>query len=307
MAVYTSITFDDLNSFLRLYELSNLKSFKGISAGVTNTNYFVQTDSSKYILTIFEHSQSKDILFYVNLMSFLAKEKVKCPAPIKTKRGDFLGIIKDKPALLVSFLDGKEINTISRDTCCNVGEALAELHKSALDYKFFQENPRGLSWMNKIFVDLNNFLPSEEIKIISDELQFLDKNSSNDLPSGIIHADLFRDNILFKDNRISGIIDFYYACHDSLIYDIAITINDWCIGESSTLDLEKKDYFLKGYNSIRSIEDKEQDFLPYALRFSAMRFWLSRLYDFYFRKDGEMTSVKPPEHFKKILQYYRNS
>jgi len=306
MAVYTSITFDELTSFLNSYDLTQLKSFKGISSGVTNTNYLIETDNSKYILTIFEQAQPKDIQFYVDLMSFLSQQKFNCPAPIVNHAGHYLGKIQNKPTLLVSFLNGKELKEITKENCFHVGESLAHLHLTAKDYKVSLTNPRGLNWMNEVFQKMHHLLADDEKNVISKELINLDQNFVNNLSSGIIHADLFKDNVLFHNNRVSGIIDFYYACYDLHIYDIAITMNDWCVNASLSLDEEKKDFFLDGYDSIRKLDENEKQFLPTALRLAAMRFWLSRLYDFHFRKVGELTSIKAPEHFKKILQNYQH-
>ena len=306
MAVYTSINFDELTSFLNSYDLSQLKSFKGISSGVTNTNYFIETDNSKYILTIFEQAQPKDIQFYVDLMSFLSQQKFNCPTPIANHAGHYLGKIQHKPTLLVSFLNGKELKEITKENCFHVGESLAHLHLTAKDYKVSLTNPRGLNWMNEVFQKMHHLLADDEKNVISKELINLDQNFVNNLSSGIIHADLFKDNVLFHNNRVSGIIDFYYACYDLHIYDIAITMNDWCVNASLSLDEEKKDFFLDGYDSIRKLDENEKQFLPTALRLAAMRFWLSRLYDFHFRKVGELTNIKAPEHFKKILQNYQH-
>jgi len=306
MAVYTSITFDELTSFLNSYDLTQLKSFKGISSGVTNTNYLIETDNSKYILTIFEQAQPKDIQFYIDLMSFLSQQKLNCPTPIANHAGHYLGKIQNKPTLLVSFLNGKELKEITKENCFHVGESLAHLHLTAKDYKVSLTNPRGLNWMNEVFQKMHHLLADDEKNVISKELINLDQNFVNNLSSGIIHADLFKDNVLFHNNRVSGIIDFYYACYDLHIYDIAITMNDWCVNASLSLDEEKKDFFLDGYDSIRKLDENEKQFLPTALRLAAMRFWLSRLYDFHFRKVGELTSIKAPEHFKKILQNYQH-
>lgn len=307
MAVYTSINIDEISSFLNSYNLPDLKSFKGISSGVTNTNYVIETIDAKYILTIFEQAQPKDIQYYVDLMSFLSNKKYHCPTPIQNQEGFHLGEIKNKPALLVSLLSGRELKSVSNDNCFAVGVSLAQMHQLTQDYKVFIANPRGLNWMNRVFDEIHPLLSNDEVEIIRDELIFLDQNFNSNLPSGIIHADLFKDNVLFYNHNVSGVIDFYYACYDLYIYDIAIALNDWCINEFFLIDAEKKRYFLNGYESIRELSEDEKNFLPISLRLAAMRFWLSRLYDFHFKKDGEITYTKAPEHFKKILQNYQRS
>ena len=239
-------------------------------------------------------------------MSFLSQQKFNCPTPIANHAGHYLGKIQHKPTLLVSFLNGKELKEITKENCFHVGESLAHLHLTAKDYKVSLTNPRGLNWMNEVFQQMHHLLAEDEKNVISKELINLDQNFVNNLSSGIIHADLFKDNVLFHNNRVSGIIDFYYACYDLHIYDIAITMNDWCVNASLSLDEEKKDFFLDGYDSIRKLDENEKQFLPTALRLAAMRFWLSRLYDFHFRKVGELTNIKAPEHFKKILQNYQH-
>ena len=239
-------------------------------------------------------------------MSFLSQQKFNCPTPIANHAGHYLGKIQHKPTLLFSFLNGKELKEITKENCFHVGESLAHLHLTAKDYKVSLTNPRGLNWMNEVFQKMHHLLAEDEKNVISKELINLDQNFVNNLSSGIIHADLFKDNVLFHNNRVSGIIDFYYACYDLHIYDIAITMNDWCVNASLSLDEEKKDFFLDGYDSIRKLDENEKQFLPTALRLAAMRFWLSRLYDFHFRKVGELTSIKAPEHFKKILQNYQH-
>ena len=305
MAVYTSINFDELTSFLNSYDLSQLKSFKGISSGVTNTNYFIETDNSKYILTIFEQAQPKDIQFYVDLMSFLSQQKFNCPTPIANHAGHYLGKIQHKPTLLVSFLNGKELKEITKENCFHVGESLAHLHLTAKDYKVSLTNPRGLNWMNEVFQKMHHLLAEDEKNVISKELINLDQNFVNNLSSGIIHADLFPDNVFFLEGKLSGLIDFYFACHDMLSYDIAICLNAWCFERNGSFNIAKAGQIIKGYQSVRSLNKHELDALPILCRGAALRFLLTRLYDWLNRVEGALVKIKDPLEYLTMLKFHQ--
>ena len=301
MAVYTSITSNDLNNWIKRFNLEEFINFKGISSGVTNSNYLINMSDSKYILTIFEHNKIDELPFYVDLMTFLSKQNFLCPVPITNRDGEALSILKDKPALMVSFLEGKE--RTSRDSKCSylVGEYLAKLHLTAKKFSKINKNPRDLNWMSEMFLNIQKYLSSEDKKIIELEIHYQKEFNREDLPRGIIHGDLFQDNVLFLDDNVSGIIDFYYACNEIFIYDVAITINDWCIDKDGKINKLMFLEFLKGYESVRTLLSKEYDYLNIALRMAALRFWLSRLGDFHNAKKGEITSIKDPNHFKNIL------
>jgi len=301
MAVYTSINSSDLNDWIEKFNFKDIVNFKGISSGVTNSNYLIQTAHSNYILTIFEHNNIEELPFYIDLMTYLAKENFLCPRPIENKNGQALGLLKEKPALMVSFLDGKEKAIRSPKSCYLVGQYLAKLHLTANNFPQLNKNTRGLDWVSDMYLNLKKYLSLEDQGILELEINYHKEMDKVELPEGIIHGDLFRDNVLFLNDKISGFIDFYYACNEKFIYDIAIAINDWCIDQDGQINKSMFLEFIKGYRSERKLTDNEQEYLNVSLRLAALRFWLSRLEDFYNAKEGEITSIKDPKHFKDIL------
>ena len=301
MAVYTSINSSDLNDWIEKFNFKDLVNFKGISSGVTNSNYLIQMAHSNYILTIFEHNNIEELPFYIDLMTYLAKENFLCPRPIENKNGQALGLLKEKPALMVSFLDGKEKVIRSPKSCYLVGQYLAKLHLTANNFPQLNKNTRGLDWVSDMYLNLKKYLSLENQGILELEINYHKEMDKVELPEGIIHGDLFKDNVLFLNDKVSGFIDFYYACNEKFIYDIAIAINDWCIDQDGQINKSMFLEFIKGYQSERKLTDNEQEYLNVALRLAALRFWLSRLEDFYNAKEGEITSIKDPKHFKDIL------
>lgn len=301
MAVYTSINSSDLNDWIEKFNFKDIVNFKGISSGVTNSNYLIQTAHSNYILTIFEHNNIEELPFYIDLMTYLAKENFLCPRPIENKNGQALGLLKEKPALMVSFLDGKEKAIRSPKSCYLVGQYLAKLHLTANNFPQLNKNTRGLDWVSDMYLNLKKYLSLENQGILELEINYHKEMDKVELPEGIIHGDLFKDNVLFLNDKVSGFIDFYYACNEKFIYDIAIAINDWCIDQDGQINKSMFLEFIKGYRSERKLTDNEQEYLNVSLRLAALRFWLSRLEDFYNAKEGEITSIKDPKHFKDIL------
>ena len=301
MAVYTSINSSDLNDWIEKFNFKDLVNFKGISSGVTNSNYLIQMVHSNYILTIFEHNNIEELPFYIDLMTYLAKENFLCPRPIENKNGQALGLLKEKPALMVSFLDGKEKAIRSPKSCYLVGQYLAKLHLTANNFPQLNKNTRGLDWVSDMYLNLKKYLSLENQGILELEINYHKEMDKVELPEGIIHGDLFKDNVLFLNDKVSGFIDFYYACNEKFIYDIAIAINDWCIDQDGQINKSMFLEFIKGYRSERKLTDNEQEYLNVALRLAALRFWLSRLEDFYNAKEGKITSIKDPKNFKDIL------
>ena len=306
MAVYTSINKSELEDWLKNFSIGTLKNFKGISSGVTNTNYFLETDTTKLILTIFEENKLEELPFYLDLMRFLASKNFPCPLPVINNNNEHLTLIKDKPAVLVSFLLGAEKESITEDDCCSVGEALAKLHTSAKDFSGKKKNSRNIDWISTKFNELKKRLSSSDQTIIEQEIDYQKNCLTDGLPSGIIHGDLFRDNVFFHQEKLSAFIDFYYACNDHLILDIAITINDWCSNSDGSLKKEKFDLFLNGYQSIRMLQNSELKYLNNALRLAALRFWLSRLDAYYNILESESVSIKDPNYFRKVLLNRQN-
>ena len=301
MAVYTSINSIDLTEWFKKFNFKNFIDFKGISSGVTNSNFVIFMPHSNYILTIFEHNNIEELPFYVDLMSYLAEENFLCPRPIENNSGQALGLLRDKPALMVSFLDGNEITNRDSKSCYLVGQYLARLHLTTNNFPQSNENTRGLSWISDMYLNLKKYLSMEDQKLIELEINYHKEIDKVGLPEGIIHGDLFRDNVLFLNDKVSGFIDFYYACNEKLIYDIAIAINDWCIDDDGKINTLMYSEFINGYQSERKLTDNENEYFNSALRLAALRFWLSRLEDFYNVKKGEITSIKDPNHFKNIL------
>jgi len=301
MAVYTSINSSDLTEWFKKFNFENYVDFKGISSGVTNSNYVVFMSNSNYILTIFEHNNIEELQFYVDLMTYLARENFLCPRPIENNSGQALGLLKGKPALMVSFLDGKEVVVRDSNNCYLVGQHLARLHLVTNNFPQSNKNTRDLSWISDIYLNLKAYLSLEDQKIIELEINYHKEIDKSELPEGIIHGDLFRDNILFLNDKVSGFIDFYYACNEKFIYDIAIAINDWCIYDDGKINKLLYSVFIKGYQSERKLTDNENEYFNSALRLAALRFWLSRLEAFHNAKEGEITFIKDPNHFKNIL------
>ena len=301
MAVYTSINSSDLTEWFKKFNFENYVDFKGISSGVTNSNYVVFMSNSNYILTIFEHNNIEELQFYVDLMTYLARENFLCPRPIENNSGQALGLLKGKPALMVSFLDGKEVVVRDSNNCYLVGQHLARLHLATNNFPQSNKNTRDLSWISDIYLNLKAYLSLEDQKIIELEINYHKEIDKSELPEGIIHGDLFRDNILFLNDKVSGFIDFYYACNEKFIYDIAIAINDWCIYDDGKINKLLYSVFIKGYQSERKLTDNENEYFNSALRLAALRFWLSRLEAFHNAKEGEITFIKDPNHFKNIL------
>jgi len=301
MAVYTLINKSELQEWLKNFPVGDLKKFKGISSGVTNTNYFVETETTKFILTIFEQNKVEELPFYFDLMNFLGNKNFPCPLPVTNNNNTYLTLLKGKPAVLVSFLLGAEKENITENDCKSVGEVLAKFHTSAKDFSGKKKNNRNIDWMSIKFNELKTSLLTSDRAIIELEIDHQKKCLTDGLPTGVIHGDLFRDNVFFHQNKLSAFIDFYYACNDHLILDIAITINDWCSNGEGSLEKEKFDLFLSGYQSIRRLKVLEFDYLKNALRLAALRFWLSRLDVQHNILVGETVSIKDPDYYRKIL------
>jgi homoserine kinase type II len=227
MSVYTTVTPEQLSLWLNRHNVGTLSDLRGISAGIENTNYFVTTTAGRYVLTLFEKLTAAELPFYLNLMAHLADHGIPSARPIPDLDGELLGELNGKPAALVSFLPGKDVDAPAAAHCAAVGAMLARIHRAGLSYAAHMENPRGLAWWQEVMPDIVTFLPAGEAALLKDEVAFHASHRFPDAPRGAIHADLFRDNALFEGERISGVIDFYFACTDSLLFDVAICVNDW--------------------------------------------------------------------------------
>ena len=302
MAVFTNVSEADITAWLANYSLGELLELQGIPAGIENTNYFVTTGNGRFVLTLFEKLTADDLPFYLNLMSHLARHGIPCPAPVADRHNRFLGELNGKPACIVSRLSGKSVTQPNAAQCAAVGAMLGQMHSAGQSFGDVMLNPRGSAWRFEASQQVKKFLSAQDAALLESEVELHAKNTLNDIPRGVIHADLFRDNVLMDGERVGGLIDFYFACTGNLLYDVAITVNDWCMGADSKLDAERARAMLRAYHSARPFTAKEAEVWPQALRVAALRFWISRLYDLHLPRDAEMVKPHDPEHFKRILQ-----
>ncbi len=315
MSVFTTLEIDDVQRWLHNFDIGEVVALKGIAAGITNTNYFVNTQNNRYVLTIFEKNDLCDLPYFVDLMTHLSAHDVLCPTPIVDKNGVALHLLKGKPALMVSCLNGQDVATPNLQQVKQVAKTLAQMHVAGLNFNRPSINQRGQKWftetVQKVLPHLNI---AADAKLLTDEMaywqshQVMELQIQNGLPFGVVHGDLFRDNVLFDDDELGGFIDFYYACQDVLIYDVAIAVNEWCLhhngSDLGTIDEIKVEAFLSAYQEFRPFNTVEIECWQPMLRRAALRFWLSRLHDFYFPEAGLLTHIKDPNHFKNILQQH---
>ncbi len=305
MSVYTIIETHELQSFLSNYNVGDLVDFEGISDGIENTNYFVNTDKGRFVLTIFEQHTFEEMQYYLNLMHHLADHKVPSANPVADNSGQYLSHFKNKPIALVERLNGGSISDTTVDHCRQLGEAMGKMHSAGLSYSSRQTNPRGPAWCHHTAQRLMQKLDADDQQMLEIEVEFQKQQRHADMPRGVIHADLFRDNALWvtddEPDTFSGIIDFYYSCDDVLLYDLAVTANDWCVNDDFSLNQDKVTALLTGYNNYRTLAENEQQYWPAMLRAGALRFWLSRLQDKHFPREGELVHTKNPDEFKAIL------
>ena len=311
MAVYSLIEEKELKEFLNEYDIGTLIKYNGILEGIENTNYEITTSKNKYILTIFEKRVNpKDLPFFIDLKNHLINKKFSCPEPIPNKKNKILNILKNKSCLLVSFLDGSKTNLITNKHCEQVGEIISKLHQSTKDFDKKRINGMGPEEWHNIFIKCKNFNDHKYknlIRNIEKELFFLKVNWPKKLPEGIIHADAFQDNIFFKNNNFSGLIDFYFSCYDFLSYDIALTINAWCFNDNGTIDKSKVSSLIKGYENLRILTGEEKKFFSILLRGAAVRILLTRLHDSLFHPKGAFVKPKSPKEYENILNFHQNN
>lgn len=302
MAVFTSVSEADITQWLSHYSLGSLQELQGIPAGIENTNYFVTTGNGRFVLTLFEKLTPDELPFYLNLMSHLARHGIPCPAPVADRDNRFLGQLNGKPACIVSRLSGKSVTQPTAVQCAAVGAMLGQMHIAGQSFGETMENPRGASWRASASQQVASFLPQDAAQLLANEVALHAARDSSDLPRGVIHADLFRDNVLMEGDRVGGLIDFYFACTDVLLYDVAITLNDWCMQADGKLDAARAGEFLRAYHAVRPFTAAEAAAWPMMLRLAALRFWISRLYDLHLPRDGEMVNAHDPAVFERILR-----
>jgi homoserine kinase type II len=302
MAVFTKVSEAELTAWLSDYSLGQLVDLQGIASGIENTNYFVTTSNGHFVLTLFEKLTADELPFYVNLMAHLARHGIPCPNPMANRHNQFLGTLKGKPACIVSRLSGKSVDLPNIEQCASMGAMLAHMHIAGQSFSQVMPNPRGIAWRAKAAKSVRPFLDDEQANLLDSEVLFHADNNFSHLPHGEIHADLFRDNVLFQKDRVCGLIDFYFACTDALLYDVAITVNDWCMNyRDGVLDSTLAQRFLRAYHAVRPLEASEHDAWQQMLRLAALRFWLSRLFDMHLPREGELVHPRDPAHFKRIL------
>ena len=313
MAVYTKITLRDINLIEKYFNIGKINSFIGIKKGIENTNYLIKTKHKKYILTIFEKRvHSKDLPFFMKLMSGLAKNKIKCPKPIKNKKGNHLFKIKNKNACIVTFLKGKDKVNVSSKECFIIGKNIAKLHNASKKLKIYRKNSLSVnSWsplLNKINKRINK-LSKNLVQDIKIDLVKIKKIWPKNLPKGIIHGDLFIDNIFFFKKRFHGFIDFYFSSNDYYAYELAICINALCFNKKNkkfTLNQNKSSNLLKGYQSIRKLTNKEKDNFNTLCIGSALRYLLTRAYDYLNTPKTAIIKIKDPREYILKLNFHKN-
>jgi homoserine kinase type II len=305
MAVYTDVTADDLTEFLSRYEIGTLLSYKGIAEGVENSNFLVHTTAGNFILTLYEKRvAAADLPFFLALMEHLAARGITCPQPVKNKSGGMLGTLTGRPAAIVTFLDGLWIRRPNTGHCAAVGEALAGLHLAGKDFPGMRTNALGIESWRGLYDHAKARGDSVRPGLcaeIAKELDTLEQSWPRDLPQGVIHADLFPDNVFFLGDRLSGLIDFYFACTDTLAYDVAVCLNAWCFESDHSYNVTKGRALLKAYGKTRALSAAEVAALPMLSRGAAMRFLLTRLVDWLAVPDGALVKPKDPlEYFRKL-------
>ena len=302
MAVFTSVTEAELAAWLKEYSLGQLLDLQGIACGIQNTNYFVTTGNGRFVLTLFEKLTGEELPFYLNLMAHLARHGIPCPSPVANRHNQFLGELNGKPACIVSRLCGKSALAPDRAQCAAMGAVLGEMHTAGQSFSQIMPNPRGAAWRAATAPLVRAFLDAENAALLDREIALHAGYNWIALPQGVIHADLFRDNVLLNEDRVGGLIDFYFACSDALLYDVAITVNDWCMAPDGALAPLRTQDFLRAYHAVRPLQDCEQQAWPLMLRLAALRFWLSRLYDLHLPREGELIHAHDPTHFSRILK-----
>ena len=309
MAVYTDITDSELAAFLADYDLGTLHAFKGIAEGVENSNFLVETDRARLILTLYERRVAEtDLPFFIGLMSHLAQNGFPSPVPQTDRQGRNLKHLRDRPAALVSFLDGFSVREPLEVHCRQAGYGLAQLHLAAQSFSMSRTNSLGLAAWRPLFAPHAQAAEGLEQGLsarVSNDLDDLAKTWPSGLPEGVIHADLFPDNVFFLEDRFVAAIDFYFACSDMLAYDLAICLNAWCHDATGRLDLVRARAMVEGYQSLRTLSDSEVAALPALARGAAMRFFLTRLADWGAARPGALVRPKDPLEYARKLDFHR--
>ena len=316
MSVFTPVTVEEVQRFLADYALGEVEALEGIEAGVENTNYFLDTTTGRYVLTLFEKLGVQELPFYLRLMEYLAENGFNGPRPqpryvndasggLENERHkDLFGILNGKPASICTRLPGAPRMEPTLDDCFNVGRLLAQLHEIGIDFDMGMDNWRGQPWREAFAAKAAGKLTAQENALIASENAFQAAIDPTEIPQGIIHGDLFRDNVLWDDAGVPGVIDFYFACDDCLLYDIAIAANDFCVRDDASLDPQRSAMLIAGYEDVRELEPNERALWSAMLRRAALRTWLGRIGYVHFPQDGEMTHAKDHGFTERLLRHH---
>jgi homoserine kinase type II len=307
MAVFTPVSEEQAALLMSQLGLGELTELRGIEGGIENTNYFTTTDLGDYVLTLFERLNHEQLPFYLYLMKHLAEKGIPVPNPAANRDGDILHTLCNKPAAVVNRLLGKSLLAPEAVHCAAVGQMLARMHLAGEDYNRRQPNLRGLAWWNETAPVIMPYLNEEQARLLQSELAFqnhIAKSAAYQaLPKGPVHADLFRDNVMFEGEKLTGFFDFYFAGNDAWLFDLSVSMNDWCIdlisGEHAP---DRALAMLNAYQEVRPLRPAERQLMPAMLRAGALRFWISRLWDFYLPRDAAMLKPHDPTHFERVLR-----
>ena len=306
MAVFTEVSEQQATELLTQLSIGELVSLQGINSGIENTNYFLTTDQGEYVLTVFERLNHAQVPFYLYLMKHLASKGIAVPDPQGNLQGEIVLTLMDKPAAVVNRLSGESQLQPTPVHCAAMGSTLAHMHLAARDYDRHQINLRGLAWWNDTVPQVLPFLSPDQSRLLTHELAYQNHLSSLSayaaLPSGPVHADAFRNNVMFDGEKLSGVFDFYFAGVDHWLFDLGVCINDWCIDlETGVLDSARFQAMLHAYSHVRPLNAQERDMINPMLRAAALRFWISRLWDFHLPREASMLQPHDPMHFERIL------
>lgn len=307
MAVFTPVVLEDLTDWITQFSLGKAVTLRGIASGIENSNFFLTTEAGEYVLTIFEKLTFEQLPFYLELMRHLADRDVLVPAPLPNKEGRILHTLHGKPACIVTKLEGSSQLSPQPVHCAAVGAMLARMHLAASDFGIRQPNLRGLEWWQATAPEVLPYLDQPRQQLLREQIArqtaFAATATYRALPHGPVHADLFRNNVMFVGERLTGFFDFYFAGCDTWLFDVAVTVNDWCIDlGSGALDLPRVRALLDAYHAVRPFTAEEHEAWPLMLQAGALRFWLSRLYDFHLPREAEMLTPHDPTHFERILK-----
>ena len=307
MAVYTEVTADEAQTLAHELQLGDVQSLQGIQGGIENTNYFLTTDQGEYVLTLFERLSHAQLPFYLYLMKHLASQGIPVPDPVADRQGDIVLTVQGKPASVVNRLRGGSELAPRPKHCHTVGATLARMHLAGRGFEREQPNLRGLSWWSDTTPVVLPYLNAEQAALLQSELALQLHIASDSLyaalPRGPIHADLFRDNVMFEGEELTGFFDFYFAGVDTWLFDVAVCLNDWCIDvQTGAFDPERVQAFLSAYQSVRALEYAERHLLNPMLRAGALRFWISRLWDYHLPREANLLKAHDPTHFERVLR-----